>query len=92
MAGRCISTDEEAFGSLRVMPPCLVTGEAAGMAAVHAIKQTRNDVHKIDTVLLRKRLKEEGQYFYKCLEEVFYKMYLLTNAFKCCIFIVEKRI
>ena len=63
VAGRCISTDEEAFGSLRVMPPCLVTGEAAGMAAVHAIKQTRNDVHKIDTVLLRKRLKEEGQYF-----------------------------
>ena len=62
-AGRCISTDEEAFGSLRVMPPCLVTGEAAGMAAVHAIKQTKNDVHKIDTVHLRKRLKEEGQYF-----------------------------
>ena len=59
-AGRCISTDEEAFGSLRVMPPCLVTGEAAGMAAVHAIKQ--NDVHKIDTDYLRKRLKEEGQY------------------------------
>lgn len=62
-AGRCISTDEEAFGSLRVMPPCLVTGEAAGMAAVHAMKQTKNDVHKIDTNFLRKRLKEEGQYF-----------------------------
>lgn len=62
-AGRCISTDEEAFGSLRVMPPCLVTGEAAGMAAVHAIKQTKNDVHKIDVKYLRKRLKEEGQYF-----------------------------
>ena len=46
-----------------MMPPCLVTGEAAGMAAVHAIKQTKNDVHKIDTVHLRKRLKEEGQYF-----------------------------
>ena len=61
-AGRCISTDEEAFGSLRVMPPCLVTGEAAGMAAVHAIKQARNDVHKIDTDYLRKRLKEGGQY------------------------------
>ena len=61
-AGRCISTDEEAFGSLRVMPPCLVTGEAAGMAAVHAIKQAKNDVHKIDTDYLRKRLKEEGQY------------------------------
>lgn len=62
-AGRCISTDEEAYGSLRVMPPCLVTGEAAGMAAVHAMKQTKNDVHKIDTDFLRKRLKEEGQYF-----------------------------
>jgi ribulose 1,5-bisphosphate synthetase/thiazole synthase len=61
-AGRCISTDEEAFGSLRVMPPCLVTGEAAGMAAAHAIKQSKNDVHKIDVQFLRKRLKEEGQY------------------------------
>ncbi len=40
-----------------------MTGEAAGMAAVHAIIQTKNDVHKIDIVLLRKRLKEEGQYF-----------------------------
>lgn len=62
-AGRCISTDSEAFGSLRVMPPCLVTGEAAGMAAVHAIRQTAGDVHKIDVTLLRKRLREEGQYF-----------------------------
>jgi hypothetical protein len=61
-AGRCISTDEEAFGSLRVMPPCLVTGEAAGMAAAHAISQSKNDVHKIDTDYLRKRLKDEGQY------------------------------
>ena len=63
VAGRCISTDVEASGSLRVMPPCLVTGEAAGMAAVHAIRQTGNDVHKIDVDFLRKRLKEEGQYF-----------------------------
>lgn len=62
-AGRCISTDAEAFGSTRIMPCCLVTGEAAGMAAVHAIKQTKNDVHKIDINYLRKRLKEEGQYF-----------------------------
>jgi predicted hydrolase (HD superfamily) len=44
------------------MPPCLVTGEAAGMAAAHAIKQSQNDVHKIDVQYLRKRLKEEGQY------------------------------
>lgn len=62
-AGRCISTDEEAFGSLRVMPPCLVTGEAAGMAAAHALKQSKCDVHQVDVQYLRKRLKEEGQYF-----------------------------
>lgn len=62
-AGRCISTDAEAFGSTRIMPCCLVTGEAAGMAAVHAIEQSKNDVHKIDVAYLRKRLKEEGQYF-----------------------------
>ena len=61
-AGRCISTDEEAFGSTRIMPCCLVTGEAAGMAAQHAIKESKNDVHKIDVDHLRKRLTEEGQY------------------------------
>ena len=61
VAGRCISTDHYAYGSLRVMPPCLVTGEAAGMAAMHAVKQAKNDVHKIDTSYLQKRLKEEGQ-------------------------------
>ena len=60
--GRCISTDEDAFGSLRVMPPCLVTGEAAGMAAMHAVKQSKNNVHAIDVQFLRKRLREEGQY------------------------------
>ncbi|MDR2037542.1 MAG: FAD-dependent oxidoreductase [Bacteroidales bacterium] len=62
VAGRCISTDHYAHGSLRVMPPCLVTGEATGMAAMHAIQQSKNDVHKIDIQNLRKRLKEEGQF------------------------------
>ena len=61
-AGRCVSTDDEVFGSLRVMPPCLVTGEAAGMAAAHAIEQ-HVDVHNVDIDRLRRRLKEEGQYF-----------------------------
>lgn len=63
MAGRCISADYVAYGSIRVMPVCLVTGEAAGLAATLAVKQTGNDVHRVDTQLLRKRLKEEGQYF-----------------------------
>ena len=62
-AGRCISVDNTIFGSTRIMPCCMVTGEAAGMAAKHAIEQTRCDVHKIDTDRLRARLREEGQYF-----------------------------
>ena len=40
-----------------------VTGEAAGLAAALAIKQSKNDVHNIDVDFLRKRLREEGQYF-----------------------------
>jgi hypothetical protein len=61
VAGRCISTDEIVQSSIRVQPPCLVTGEAAGMAAVHAMKNHNNNVHAVDSVFLRKRLKEEGQ-------------------------------
>lgn len=61
-AGRCISVDGSVFGSTRIMPCCMVTGEAAGMAAKHAIDQSNCDVHKIDTYHLRSRLKEEGQY------------------------------
>ena len=63
VAGRCISTEQIVQGSVRVQAACLVTGEAAGMAAVHAIKSHRNDVHLVDVDFLRKRLKEEGQYF-----------------------------
>jgi hypothetical protein len=61
VAGRTISTDALSFGSLRVMPVCLVTGEAAGLAAALATKQADRDVHKVDVQYLRKRLKEEGQ-------------------------------
>ena len=63
VAGRCISTEQIVQGSVRVQAACLVTGEAAGMAAVHDIKSHRNDVHLVDIDFLRKRLKEEGQYF-----------------------------
>lgn len=61
VAGRCISTEQIVQGSVRIQPACLVTGEAAGMAAAHAILNHKNDVHLVDTDLLRKRLKEEGQ-------------------------------
>jgi len=61
VAGRCISTDHYAHGSLRVMPPCLVTGEAVGVAAGQIFKSKSPDVHNVDIQGLRNRLKEVGQ-------------------------------
>lgn len=61
VAGRCISTDVYAHGSLRVMPPSLVTGEAVGVAAGQICQSTAPDVHAVDTNRLRTRLKEVGQ-------------------------------
>ncbi|MDP4238665.1 MAG: FAD-dependent oxidoreductase, partial [Bacteroidota bacterium] len=62
VAGRCISTEQIVQGSVRIQPACLVTGEAAGMAATHALQHHKNNVHAVDINYLRKRLKEEGQY------------------------------
>ncbi|MCD8041546.1 MAG: FAD-dependent oxidoreductase [Tannerellaceae bacterium] len=61
VAGRCISTDHYAHGSLRVMPPCLVTGEAVGVAAGQIVKSRTPDIHSVDIPTLRTRLKEVGQ-------------------------------
>lgn len=61
VAGRCISTDHYAYGSLRVMPPAMVTGEAAGVAAGMLCGSLVPDVHSIDTEMLRKRLVQYGQ-------------------------------
>jgi hypothetical protein len=61
VAGRCISTDPYAHGSLRVMPPCLVTGEAVGVAAGQIYQSKEPDVHAVDIKRLRNRLQEMGQ-------------------------------
>lgn len=47
VAGRCISMDRTTLSSLRVMPNCLATGEAAGIGAALAVKQGIG-VHAID--------------------------------------------
>ena len=62
VAGRCISTDRAVQGSIRVMPVCLCTGEAAGKAAVIAKEMDVVDVHKVDTDLLRNQIAEDGGY------------------------------
>ena len=61
VAGRCISTDSYAHGSLRVMPPSLVTGEAAGVAAGQLCRYQTIDIHDIDIFQLQRRLQEVGQ-------------------------------
>ena len=62
VAGRAISSDRESNASLRVMPNCLTTGEAAGVAAYLASKDNVS-VNDINIDQLRKILKQNGAYF-----------------------------
>ncbi len=62
VAGRCIGTDRPVNGSVRVMPVCLCTGEAAGVAAAMAICGDGAHVGEIDVQALRARLRERGAY------------------------------
>ncbi len=62
VAGRCISADRAANGTTRIMPCCLNTGEAAGVAAAQAIRDHDADVHAVDTDSLRATLREHGAY------------------------------
>ncbi len=39
VAGRCVGTDRQMQASIRVMPGCYITGQAAGMAAALAAKK-----------------------------------------------------
>lgn len=61
MAGRCISADSTAAGAVRVMPPCMAMGQAAGIAGAMAVR-TGCTVREIDVQRLRSRLKENGAY------------------------------
>jgi hypothetical protein len=60
VAGRCISADLAVQASVRVMPVCLVTGEAAGVAAAIAANKHGGDVRAVDAASLRARLREHG--------------------------------
>ena len=59
--GRAISSDRPIQSSIRVMPPCFVTGQAAGIAATLAAGQS--DVRAVDTAVLQQRLAELGACF-----------------------------
>ena len=60
VAGKIISADQQVQASVRVMPCCLCTGEAAGIAAVLAQREAAGDMHLVDTGRLREKLLEYG--------------------------------
>jgi hypothetical protein len=62
VAGRCISASQDAMVQLRLIPPCFVTGQAAGTAAALALSQRRAP-RDLDIGLLRKRLSDQGMSF-----------------------------
>lgn len=61
VAGRCVSTDRSMQASIRVMPGCYITGQAAGMAAAMMV-QHQADSRKIDIRELQARLKAMGAF------------------------------
>ncbi len=61
LAGRCVSADSTAAGAIRVMPPCMGMGQAAGTAAAMAVKNNCS-VREVNTDDLRAELKAAGAY------------------------------
>ena len=61
VAGRCVSTDQKVQASIRVIPACYLTGQAAGMAAALAVAGA-GDVHGVDVKALQRKLKDFGAY------------------------------
>jgi FAD-dependent oxidoreductase family protein len=61
VAGRCNSSDVLVHGSIRVMPAAAMMGQAAGTAAVQAIKTGQSAV-AIDAERLLTTLREQGAY------------------------------
>ena len=61
VAGRCISADRAIQGSVRVMPGCYITGQAAGMAAALALEKGTH-TRGFPVVDLLQRLRAMGAY------------------------------
>jgi len=62
--GRCVSCDRDVFASIRVIPGCYITGQAAGIASAIALKAGGNDPRKIHIPDLRSELRELGVYMH----------------------------
>jgi hypothetical protein len=53
VAGRCIGCDRYILGSVRVMPGCFITGQAAGIAAAQSLA-LNNDPRKVSAAAINK--------------------------------------
>jgi len=62
-AGRCIGTDRQMEASVRVMPGCFITGQAAGTAA--ALCADSGEVRSVKAADLQRTLSENGAYIRK---------------------------
>lgn len=61
VVGRCMSTDRYMQSSIRVMPGCYITGQAAGYASSLALKNDC-DIRNVDVEKLQKGLKSMGAF------------------------------
>ncbi len=59
VGGRCISATHEAQASIRIMPICATTGEAAGTAIGVAYNSDTN-THSVNVAHIQKKLRENG--------------------------------
>ena len=60
VAGRCMGVDKPMQASIRVIPGCYITGQAAGAAAAIAVQT--GDIRKVETDALKKALISLGAY------------------------------
>ena len=61
MAGRCVSAESDAAGAIRVMPPSMAMGQAAGAAAAIAV-QHKAPVYDVKPSLLQQNLRQQGAF------------------------------
>ena len=59
VSGRCISVDDGLIGPIRIIPPCMMTGQAAGTAAAMAAL-SGVEPRAVDVTALRRQLRVDG--------------------------------
>jgi hypothetical protein len=58
--GRCMGADTSVWDVTRCFPGCCMSGEAAGVAAALAVRETRGDAHELSAEIVRRRLAATG--------------------------------